>query len=207
VRGTLPIAKSALRIGAGNVIAVAFENTGHDADPYRDIWRAQPRGMLSAAMQPATTIFWHVLGNGEYNVDPVRGPLNSGGLAGEIAGWQNPAFSDAAWASTRLPLRAARPGIVWYRANVTFPGAPSRGRIGALALAFSPESRYRAFVFCNGWMLAHLTNDDGPAHVVPLPPGIVRGPSNNEFAIVVWTLSGRSALENASVTTVKQFAN
>ncbi len=39
--------------------------------------------------------------------DPVRGPLNHGGLFGERHGWHLPGYDDGDWESVSLPTGAA----------------------------------------------------------------------------------------------------
>jgi beta-galactosidase len=190
VHATLPIASSMLRRGRDNVLAVLFENAGHDADPKRDSSDAPGRGMFASALDPPTPIAWHVLGNGEYNVDARRGPLADGGLAGEIAGWQDPSYSDASWPFARLPFQTAHPGVTWYRANVSVETTLPAGRILALQLDFAGNARYRAFVYCNGWLMAHIAAKSGDRRVVPLPANIVTNPGDNTLAVALWILSG-----------------
>jgi beta-galactosidase GanA len=200
VRATFPIRTSILRSGRDNLISVLFENAGHDEDPKRDSSDAEARGIFQAALDPATPIAWHVLGNGEYNVDPRRGPLADGGLAGEIAGWQDPSYSDAAWPIEQLPFRTPSPGVTWYRAAVPIDVRLTAGRILALQLHFAGNARYRAFVYCNGWLMAHVAANGGDLRVVPLPPNIVINPGNNTLAVVLWTLAGNGNVDLSYAT-------
>src|SRR5262249_46824179 len=81
----LPIPPAALVGGQDNVVSVLIADMGHDEGN----GKAQ-RGLVSAKLYGSNaTITWRVQGNlgGENLVDPVRGPLNVGGLHGERAGW------------------------------------------------------------------------------------------------------------------------
>jgi beta-galactosidase GanA len=201
VRAAFPLRANVLRSGRDNLISVLFENAGHDEDPKQDSTDAAARGMFQAALVPATAIAWHVLGNGEYNIDTRRGPLADGGLAGEITGWQDPSYSDAGWQIAQLPFRTPSPGVTWYRATVPLDVPLSAGRILALQLHFAGNARYRAFVYCNGWLMAHVAANGGDRRVVPLPPGIVTNPGDNTLAVVLWTLAGNGNV-NVSYATV-----
>jgi suppressor of ftsI len=202
ISATLPIASAALRPKAGNVIAMLFENMGHNENLSRDAGRAQSRGMLRATLSPARkSIAWQILGNGEYNTDPIRGPLNSGGLAGEIGGWQNPQFSDASWTTATLPATPAGAGVTWYRAHVTLQPSVPPGNFAALRIDDAGRCNYRAFIYVNGWLVGQYRSDPGSRRVFAVPPGILDEAGDNVIAIAAWSLDGSSALGRVSFTT------
>jgi FtsP/CotA-like multicopper oxidase with cupredoxin domain len=204
---TFPLSPAILRRARDNVIAILFENAGHNEDFNRDSTRAQPRGMLRARLDgSAARIAWRILGNGEYNTDPVRGPLNSGGLAGEIAGWQNPSFSDAPWPAATLPARVRRPGVTWYRAHVKLDLTLPNETLLALQIDGVPGSEYQASVFFNGWLIAH-TIGGGQPRVVPIPTDVLANQGANTIAIAAWSLRGHYGLGRVSLTTVRAFNN
>jgi FtsP/CotA-like multicopper oxidase with cupredoxin domain len=203
---TLPILPGALRRGSRAVLSVLFENMGHNESLDRDLGRAEPRGMLRAALAgPASAIDWHLLGNGEYNPDPVRGPLAAGGLAGEIAGWQDPSFVDRAWPATTLPARSARAGVTWYRGRVA--SLPALGATEAFALRIDDArpTRYRALLYVNGWLIGHYVGGAGAQRVFPIPRGLLRGRALDTIAIAVWSLDAHSGLGRVSIATVDAF--
>jgi FtsP/CotA-like multicopper oxidase with cupredoxin domain len=203
---TFRIDGNRLRPGRDNLLSVLFENAGHETDPNRDSSGTPPRGMLQAALLPhAAPIAWQLLGNGEYNVDQERGPLDTGGLAGEIAGWQNPSFPDASWRATTLPAPAGHPGVVWYRTRVRTDIPLPAGTLLALRIQDLSYRDYRASIFVNGWMLAHATGASGSDQVVPLPAGVANDPGENTIAVAVWNLSGKRSLGRISLTTVRAF--
>ncbi len=200
---SLPIAPAALRPKAGNVISVLFENMGHNENFSRDATRAQPRGMLRAALSRGRgNIAWQILGNGEYNTNPIRGPLNAGGLAGEIAGWQNPEFSDAAWTPAALPSTPAGAGVTWYRAHVALQVSVPPESFAALRIDDVGRANYRAFIYVNGWLVGQYRSDPGFPRLFPVPRGILNESGDNVIAIAAWSLDGRSALGRVSFTTV-----
>jgi suppressor of ftsI len=203
ISARMRIAPAALRVNAGNVISVLFENMGHNENLSRDPGRAQSRGMLRAALSNGGGgIAWHVLGNGEYNTDPVRGPLASGGLGGEIAGWQNPEFSDLSWTPAALPATAARAGVTWYRAHVTLHISLPPDTFAAVRLDDAGRTDYRAFIYVNGWLMGQYRSDRGFPRVFPVPAGILDEGGDNAIAIAAWSLDGKSALGRVSLTTV-----
>jgi suppressor of ftsI len=205
-QSTFPIVANKLRPGRDNLLSVLFENAGHETDPNRDSASAPPRGMLQAALSPhATSIAWQILGNGEYNVDSQRGPLDAGGLAGEIAGWQSPSLFDRSWRTTMLPASTIRPGVAWYRTRVRIDVPVPSGTLLALRIQDLSYRDYRASIFFNGWMVAHVTGAAGPVQIVPLPPGIASNPGENTIAIAVWNLSGKKGLGRVSLTTARAF--
>jgi FtsP/CotA-like multicopper oxidase with cupredoxin domain len=204
IAATFPIAASTLRRGERNALAVLVETAGHGEDADQDLRHIEPRGMLAASMIGASDAMrWQILGNGEYNTDPVRGALNSGGLAGEIAGWQMPNFSDRVWIPVTLPTRFARAGVVWYRAHADLDGALPRGTFPALRIDDPRASSYRAFIYVNGWLIGRYVSGFAP-HVFPIPPGIAPG-ENASIAIATWNLRNGSGLGRVSLTEVDGF--
>jgi FtsP/CotA-like multicopper oxidase with cupredoxin domain len=198
---TLAIPRTALRRKADNVLSVLFENMGHNEDFGHDVSRAQERGMLDALLEPAEKIDWHILGNGEYNTDELRGPLNAGGLAGEIAGWHLPSYSDAAWPVTTLPDRTTRAGVTWYRAHVTLH-APADGETSvAVRVGDGPANHYRASIYVNGWLMGHYVSGPGAQTIFPIPSGVLSPTGDNTIAIAAWSLDGRSGLGSVSLVT------
>ena len=201
---TVTFGAAALRRGADNVFSVLFENMGHNEDFDRDVNRAQPRGMLGAVLAGSTQpIQWHVLGNGVYNTDPVRGPLNAGGLAGEIAGWQQPAFPDAAWPATTLPAHAGRPGVTWYRARATVKPPADAATSDAVRIRDAEPGSYRAFVYVNGWLVGQYVSEGGSQSVFPIPSGVLSHDGDATIAIAAWSLDGRGGLGTVSFETVR----
>lgn len=97
-----------------NVITVLVDYHGHDETSTRN-GAENPRGLLGAYLLPGGTRtatafkLWKIQGNagGSKNIDPVRGPMNEGGLYAERLGWFLPGFpasDDKEFKSTSSPL-------------------------------------------------------------------------------------------------------
>lgn len=106
----------------GNVITVVTDYTGHDQTSTGPAGAENPRGILGAQLLGANNAKlsfdqWKIQGNagGSKNIDPVRGPMNEGGLYGERLGWHLPGFDTKAWESaspTNDGIKGA--GIRWF---------------------------------------------------------------------------------------------
>ncbi|MER5209288.1 beta-galactosidase [Streptomyces sp. NPDC002838] len=117
--------------------------------------------------------------------DPVRGPLNNGGLYGERKGWHLPEFADGDWQSVDLPRSDRRQGVTWYR--TTFNLAVESGVDASIGLVLDddPARAYRVQIFLNGWNMGQYINDVGPQHTFVLPNGILRTRGANTLALAV----------------------
>ncbi|HEX4014483.1 MAG TPA: beta-galactosidase [Candidatus Cybelea sp.] len=208
IRTALPLARSQLRRGRANVIAVLFESAAHAQDANRDTTRVPPRGMLRASLSGgARTIAWRILANGEFNIDAVRGPLAAGGLAGEIAGWQNPQYDDRSWAPAAALAAPRRAGVTWYRATVPLDVALPRDAFAALHVEDARGADYRASIFVNGWLIAHYAADARRSHTFPVPAGPIDPHGDNTIAIAVWRLKSGARFGKVSLTTVDAFVS
>src|SRR3954452_15311663 len=90
-----------------NVLSVLTVNMGHEEDYNSTNGNKTARGLTTASLTgaPTNTITWRLQGvrGGETEIDPVRGPLSTGGLYGERAGWSLPGYPDDNWRSVTLP--------------------------------------------------------------------------------------------------------
>ncbi|MFL6121495.1 beta-galactosidase [Actinophytocola sp.] len=175
---TLP----ALAPGTPAVLSVLVENMGHNDDWTVDDNRfKQPRGLVGAELVgSAAPVTWRLQGN---RTDPVRGPLNSGGLHGERAGWHLPNASERGWDP---PSATLRPGVTWYRTE--FGLDLPRGQDVPVGLRFGGTGSYRVLIFLNGWQLGQFTADIGPQREFVLPAGILREHGRNSLALAVIAL-------------------
>jgi beta-galactosidase GanA len=178
-----------LEPGAPATLSVLVENMGHNDDwTAEDVRFKQPRGLFGATISGLDgPISWRVQGarGGQDLVDPARGPLNTGGLYGERAGWHLPGYQDKSW-TTRAGLAGSRlsPGVSWYR--TTFDLNLPRDQDVPVALRFTESSGpWRALVFLNGWNVGQYLNEDGPQHDFALPAGLLRQRARNTLAIAV----------------------
>lgn len=197
---TLPVPASALRVGQDNVFAVLVDDIGHDEGNSK-----VQRGLLSAKLEGSiATIAWRVQGTlgGEQPVDPVRDPMNTGGLHGERAGWYLPGLPDRDWQPVALPFADSQPGVAWYRSHVRLD--LPREQDVAVVLRFEEHSTrpYRAQVYLNGWNLGLYINDVGPQHDFALPAGLLRNGGDNTLALAVWSNDAAGGLGPVSLVAV-----
>ncbi|MFI1092510.1 beta-galactosidase [Streptomyces sp. NPDC020917] len=182
-----------LKDGGDNVVSVLTVNMGHDEN-WGQSDSSTVRGLRSAALvgDPLAGITWRLQGNrgGESPVDPVRGPLATGGLYGERAGWMLPGYPTGNWTPTTLPATDTTPGVSWYTTDVNL-NTP-QGQDTSLGLTFTdnPSRKYRAEIYVNGWDMGNYVNYLGPQHSFPVPNGILNPNRNNRIAIAVWNLDG-----------------
>ena len=187
-----------------NVLSILVRNMGHSLDLLANERHKQPRGLVSASLagSPAP-IAWRIQGSqgGESPADPVRGPMNNGGLYGERAGWSLPGYPDAGWTPVGLPFSDPLPGVAWYR--TTFEMHVPAGVDASIGLTIDdpPSKAYRAQVFLNGWNVGQYINDIGPQHTFVLPNGLLRAGSRNTLAIaVISNQPGSGGLGSVSLT-------
>ncbi|MFF4259777.1 beta-galactosidase [Streptomyces sp. NPDC001663] len=202
----------AVKSKGDNVISVLTVNMGHEEDYNSTNGNKTARGLTSASLvgAPLTSLTWRVQGvrGGEDLQDTVRGPLSTGGLYGERAGWSLPGYPDAKWNRVSLPTTDTRPGVSWYRtdANLDLP----RGQDTSLGLTFTddPSRKYRATIFVNGWQVGNYVNYLGPQHTFPVPNGILNPNGRNSIAIAVWNLDGSTGgLGEVALTNYGSYAS
>ncbi|WP_427168557.1 beta-galactosidase [Streptomyces sp. C1-1] len=195
-----------------NVLSVLTVNMGHEEDYNSTNGNKAPRGLTSASLvgAPLTSVTWRVQGvrGGEDLHDTVRGPLSTGGLYGERAGWSLPGYPDGKWNRVSLPTTDTRPGVSWYRTDVDLD--LPHGQDTSLGLTFTddPSRKYRATIFVNGWQVGNYVNYLGPQHTFPVPNGILDPNGRNSVAIAVWNLDGSTGgLGKVSLTDYGSYAS
>ncbi|OLF17174.1 beta-galactosidase [Actinophytocola xanthii] len=173
----------ALAPGERGVISVLVENLGHNDDWTADDNRfKQPRGLVGASLPGSTaTVRWRLQGAHRERADPVRGPLNTGGLYGERHGWHLPE-AGGSWAAPRPP----GPGVSWYRTD--FRLDLPRDQDVPLGLRFDGTGPYRVQIYLNGWQVGRHTADLGPQREFVLPAGLLRERGANTLALAVTAL-------------------
>jgi beta-galactosidase GanA len=188
-----------LRGDGPHVLSVMVRDDGHNEDGGVNDAQKEGRGLISVS--PAGTT-WRIQGG---TPDPVRGPLNNGGLAGERDGWTLPGFPDRGWASAAVPAATADPGTTWYR--TTFDLRVPSGQDTSVGLTIGDPAKprsgghYRALVFLNGWNLGQYAADVGPQHTFALPTGILDPHGHNTLALAVTSDGGPgNGLENVTLT-------
>jgi beta-galactosidase GanA len=186
--GTFTVPAGLLRPGAPATLSVLVENMGHNDDWTADDVRfKQPRGLVGAALTGAAPpITWRIQGarGGERLVDPVRGPLNTGGLYGERAGWHLPGYPALFWRPS-APSAPVRPGVTWQRTTFDLRLPARQDTSVALRLAGNGDARYRVLIFLNGWNVGQFGAGVGPQHDFVLPAGLLRHQGRNSLALAV----------------------
>jgi beta-galactosidase GanA len=203
----LPIPAAAQDAGP-HVLAVLVRSMAHQEDGGANNAFKQALGLTSVTFTGASPmVTWRIQGalGGEAPSDPVRGPLNNGGLYGERSGWYLPGFDDRAWADVSLPNADPRPGVSWYRAVFTL-GVPA-GVDASLGLTITdtPAKSYRAQIFLNGWNVGQYASNVGPQVTFVLPNGLLQPHGENTLAIAVLadgTAGGLGSLTLARLGTV-----
>jgi beta-galactosidase GanA len=171
-----------LRGPGPHTVAVLVRRMAHAEDGGADDAFTSARG-LTAATLDGTPLTWRI--QGAAAPDPVRGPLNTGGLYGERHGWHLPGYPDRSWQPVTLPHTHTRQGVAWYRTE--FRLSVDRGTDASLGLTFTddPSRPYRVQIFLNGWNLGQYVNDVGPQHTFVLPNGILDPRGSNTLALAV----------------------
>ncbi|MFE6195193.1 beta-galactosidase [Streptomyces sp. NPDC057838] len=169
---------------ARHVLSVLVRPMQHDLDGRaRDTHKAA-RGLTAVTFEGAgPEVTWRI--QGATVPDPVRGPMNNGGLYGEREGWHLPEHDDRDWKETRLPRAERRQGVTWYRTGFRLDVDPGVDASVGLVLDDDPARAYRVQIFLNGWNLGQYINDVGPQHTFVLPNGILRTRGANTLALAV----------------------
>jgi beta-galactosidase GanA len=177
-----------------NIVSVLTVNMGHEEDYTPGNGNKAARGLIGAALigAPLTSLTWRLQGvsGGETLKDTTRGPLSTGGLFGERAGWSLPGYPDSGWTPVTLPSSDTTPGVSWYRTLVSLNLPRSQDSSLGLTITDDPTRMYRAMIFVNGWEVGNYVNYLGPQHSFPVPNGILDPNGTNSIAIAVWNLDG-----------------
>jgi beta-galactosidase GanA len=171
--------------GAGpHVLSVLVRRMQHDEDGRANDTHKAGRGLVSVSFDGASPeVRWRI--QGEAGTDPVRGPLNNGGLYGERHGWHLPGFPDGGWEPVRLPRAERGQGVVWYRTSFRLDVAPGTDASIGLTLTDDQSRAYRVQIFLNGWNMGQYINDVGPQHTFVLPGGVLDTRGANTLALAV----------------------
>jgi beta-galactosidase GanA len=177
-----------------NIVSVLTVDMGHEEDYNASNGNKAARGLIGASLigTPLTSLTWRLQGvrGGENLIDTTRGPLATGGLYGERAGWSLPGFPDSSWSRVTLPSSDTTPGVSWYRTDVALGLPRHQDTSLGLTIADDPSRKYRAMIFVNGWEVGNYVNYLGPQHSFPVPNGILNPNGTNSIAIAVWNLDG-----------------
>ncbi|MBT2413314.1 beta-galactosidase [Streptomyces sp. ISL-12] len=143
------------------------------------------RGLTEVSFRGAAPrAAWRIRGAG--TPDPVRGPLNNGGLHGEREGWHLPGADGDGWEPVESTRTGRRQGETWYRTGFR-PEVPA-GVDASFGLVLEDGGACRAQIFLNGWNIGqYAPGQDGAQHTFVLPGGILRPRSANTLALAVLT--------------------
>ncbi|MGW3412544.1 beta-galactosidase [Streptomyces sp. NPDC000888] len=167
-----------------HVLSVLVRRMQHDQDGKADDTHKVARGLTAVTFNGASpAVTWRI--QGERAADPVRGPLNNGGLYGEREGWHLPGFADGGWKVVDFPRAERRQGVVWYRTGFRLAVDPGVDASIGLTLTDDPARAYRVQIFLNGWNMGQYINDVGPQHTFVLPNGVLRTRGANTLALAV----------------------
>ena len=191
---TYPFPPGTLKTGGDNVVSVLTVDMGHEEDYNESNGNKAARGLTAATLAgaPLDTITWRLQGDrgGESPVDTVRGPLATGGLYGERAGYMLPGYPTTGWQPVTLPATDTTPGVSWYDTNVTLHLPKGQDTSLGLTITDDPSRKYRAEIYVNGWDMGDYVNYLGPQHSFPIPNGVLNPHGKNTVAIAVWNLDG-----------------
>jgi beta-galactosidase GanA len=156
----------------------------HDQDLAARDTHKVARGLTAVTFKGASpAVTWRI--QGEAAADPVRGPLNNGGLYGERHGWHLPEFADGLWKVVDFPRAERQQGVAWYRTDFRLTVDPGVDASIGLTLTDDPARAYRVQIFLNGWNMGQYINDVGPQHTFVLPNGVLRTRGLNTLALAV----------------------
>lgn len=156
---------NAKKYNSRNVLTVVTDYTGHDETSRGPAGVENPRGILGATLLGSNNTKlnftqWKIAGNagGNANIDPVRGPLNEGGLYGERLGWHLPGFdSNGPEWSSGSPLDGLnKSGINWYISHFNL-SIPSDMDVPIGIQLNAPEGTNASVVlFINGYQCGYF---------------------------------------------------
>ncbi|KUI59563.1 putative beta-galactosidase C [Cytospora mali] len=200
----LDLPLSALQKSTGtNVLTVLVDYHGHDETSTAH-GVENPRGILGAQLSPGTTTSatgfsrWKIQGNagGSANIDPVRGPMNEGGLYGERLGWHLPGFSPAtsypaaaglaAWDGSTPYAGLNSSGVRFYLTNFTLDVDEDLDAPVGVALSAPEGTVARVMFWVNGYQYGKFEPHIGPQTVFPVPPGVLNNRGTNTLAVSIW---------------------
>ena len=205
--------------GTDSILTVLVDYSGHD-ETSTSHGVANPRGLLGALPVPSlnstsssngsassnvTLPGWTwriqgVAGGSAANIDPIRGPVNEGGLYGERLGWHLPGFDASSWASGSPLDGISQAGLQWYvtEFNLSIPSNYDAPISLVLTNATATPMRVQAYV--NGYLIAKFWPHIGPQTRFTVQPGVLNTQGGNRVAVAVWAQDSHGArLGNVSL--------
>ncbi|KAH8910107.1 family 35 glycosyl hydrolase [Coniochaeta sp. PMI_546] len=185
----------------GNVLTVLVDYHGHDeTSTAKGV--ENPRGLLGATLlpggTPSSTGFtqWKIQGNaggGAGYLDPVRGPMNEGGLHAERLGWFLPGFDPSKPAAFSSPSASTSPTTGISKAGVRFYTTTFHLNIDSdldvplgIELSAPAGTVARVMIWVNGYQYGKYVPHMGPQTRFPVPPGVINNRGLNTLALSLW---------------------
>ncbi|KAG0652405.1 putative beta-galactosidase C [Hyphodiscus hymeniophilus] len=199
----LPLPTKSLK-PANNLITVVVDYHGHD-ETSTSKGVENPRGILGATLlsanssSPTKTGFklWKINGNagGSANIDPVRGPMNEGGLYGERLGWPLPSFDpQSPQFSESTPLEGLKSsGIEFYISTFHLNIDSDLDVPLGIELGAPAGTVARIMIWINGYQYGKFEPHIGPQTRFPIPPGVINNRGLNTIALSLWAMTDPGA--------------
>ncbi|KAI1078989.1 beta-galactosidase B [Whalleya microplaca] len=200
---TFSFTNATLKQEGDNVLVVLMDNSGHD----QRTLALNPRGITNATLVgPGEYSFseWKIAGTATAKtpLDPVRGPLNEGGLYAERTGMHLPGYPDSEWEdlpSDSATLSVEGAGVRVFRAVVPL-SVPSGIDVSISFRLTAPSNttfasetgktnQLRALLFVNGYQYGRFNPYIGNQIDFPVPTGILDYNGDNTIAVTVWSQS------------------
>jgi hypothetical protein len=184
-----------------NVVVVFTDYNGHDQTSTGPAGAENPRGILGAQLLgPSGTKLtfdkWKIQGNagGSKNMDPVRGPMNEGGLYGERLGWHLPGFDTSSWGDASPVTDGVKgAGVRWFTTTFSLNIDEDLDVPLGIELGAPSNTIARVLIFINGYQYGKFLPHIGPQTRFPIPPGIVNTRGKNTFSVAIWAQTGGGA--------------
>lgn len=205
----LPSAAFDASANGTNVLTVLVDYHGHDEASTTGGF-AVPRGLYGAqlSLDPTSTgtgfTQWKIQGNagGSANIDPVRGPMNEGGLYGERLGWHLPGFDPSSsyssalgeWDDSTPYVGLNASGVRFYVTTFDLDLDSDLDVPMGLNLSVTDSTiPARIMFWVNGYQYGKYEPHIGPQTVFPFPPGVVNNQGTNYLAMSVWAMTDDGA--------------
>lgn len=190
----------------GNVMTIVSDYNGHDQTSTGPAGVENPRGILGAQLlasngKSGSLNFktWKIQGNagGERNLDPVRGPMNEGGLYGERLGWHLPGFDTTTWEKgSPVEDGVQGAGIRWFTTNFDLNVDEDLDIPLGIEVGATKGTVARVLLFVNGYQYGKYLPHIGPQTRFPIPPGIINMRGSNTLSVAIWSQTETGAKLN-----------
>jgi hypothetical protein len=179
----------------GNVLVVLVDYHGHDeTSTAKGV--ENPRGILGASLDSGNFTEWRIQGNagGSKNIDPVRGPMNEGGLYGERLGWHLPGFDVSRWKSSAAPTDGiAKSGVQFYATTFHLNIDSDLDAPLGIEVSAPAGTVARLMFWVNGYQFGKAVFHIGPQLKFPVPPGIINNRGSNTLTVSLWAQTDEGA--------------